>query len=159
MKVFAFLAAVASASALAFPATTTPLEARSEVLHDLLLNITTAGENSAVIDFSYEPGKDYFQLLGIPSPTGALRPRTQVNIPAIGERASVAFRIASVTLIRTAANVLSVEIDNLVGYTITVALDWITGNEEEKVPARSTLEHNININGPGQIRVTASRFS
>ncbi|KAI1630599.1 hypothetical protein F4809DRAFT_654693 [Biscogniauxia mediterranea] len=158
MKVFAVLAALASASALAFPAGTTSLESRSDVLHDLLLNVTSAGEDSAVIDVSYEPGVDYYELLGLSS-TSTLRPRTDVNIPGIGERITVAFRIASVTLIRTAANILEVEIDNLVDYTITVALNWFTDSETERVPARGTAEHNINIPGNGEIRVTASRFS
>ncbi|RSL79826.1 hypothetical protein CDV31_017171 [Fusarium ambrosium] len=162
MKFFALLSGLALAAALPSQPDSEALNLRSEssILHDLVLNVTSFPEqNEVLIDYLYKPGVDFYEEMGVSADTSLAR-RTDVNIPGIGERISVAFRIATVTIIRTAADVLSVEIDNLVNYTITVALNWATGNEEEKVPGSATVKERITIpDQNGQIRVTASRFS
>ncbi|KAI1496146.1 hypothetical protein F5X99DRAFT_425025 [Biscogniauxia marginata] len=158
MKVFAVLAALASATVLALPTNSTPLESQPE-LHDLLMKVSSDGENSAVFDYSYNPGVDYYELLGKES-SSALRPRADVNIPGLNERVTVALRIATITLIRTAANVLRVETENLVNHAITITLNWAAGSNEDEVPAGATARENVNIgNANGQISVHASRFA
>ncbi|KAH8686297.1 hypothetical protein BGZ61DRAFT_479408 [Ilyonectria robusta] len=162
MKFFALLSGLALAAALPSQPDSEALSLRSEpsILHDLVLNVTSFPEqNEVLIDYLYKPGVDFYQEMGFSADTSLAR-RTDVNIPGIGERISVAFRIATVTIIRAAADVLRVEIDNLVNYTITVTLNWATGTEEEKVPGSATVKESITIpDRNGQIRVTASRFS
>ncbi|KAK7415554.1 hypothetical protein QQX98_005800 [Neonectria punicea] len=110
MKIFALLSGLALAAALPSQPDSKALSLPSEssVLHDLVLNITTFPEqNEVLIDYLYKPGFDFYEEMGVSDGTSLVR-RTDFNIPGLGERISVAFRIATVTIIRSAANILSV---------------------------------------------------
>lgn len=83
-------------------------------------------------------------------------PRSLVNIPALNQRISVAFALASVTLIRTGNTLLEIVVDNLDADAIIVGLNWVVNQLTENVPGSATTTQTIDIGnaGNGQITIT-----
>ncbi|UPK99809.1 hypothetical protein LCI18_010744 [Fusarium solani-melongenae] len=122
----------------------TILANKDEGGHDLSLAIAYQNSTHVGFIYSYQPGVDLS-----PRPRSVdgvtVLPRTDVNWPGVNERVSVALQYAKITIIRLAFNSIKVIIDNLTQQAIKVAIDWDSGDIDDKVPAGATTSITQNV--------------